>query len=189
MSRFLIVYGTTEGQTAQIAERMAKVIRLEGHEVDLHDSKEANKHGVADGHAGIIIGGSVHAGDHQSSLREFVKKHRATLESTPSAFFSVSLAAAMGDEEASAECQAMIDKFVRETGWQPARVERIAGALVYTHYNFFIRYLMKLTVKHHGRAELDTSKDYEFTDWDAVEAFARDFAKSATGTAGTPAGA
>lgn len=183
MSRFLIVYGTTEGQTAQVAERIAKVLRLEGHEVDLHDSKDANKHGVGDGFAGIIVGGSVHAGEHQGSLKEFVKKHRATLESTPSAFFSVSLTAADPDEDAAQETQAMIDKFVRETGWQPARVESIAGALVYTHYNVFMRHMMKLIVKRQGREELDTSRDYEFTDWDAVETFARDFAKSVTGAA------
>ena len=40
MARMLIVYGTTEGHTAQIADRMAKAIRGEGHEVELHDSKE-----------------------------------------------------------------------------------------------------------------------------------------------------
>jgi len=46
---------------------------------------------------------------------------------------------------------------------------------------------MKLIAKSHGRTELDTSRDFDFTDWDAVERFARDFAKdiAAGATGGT----
>jgi len=175
MARVLIVYGTTEGHTALIADRMATVIRAGGHEVELHDSKKVHKRAVPGDFDGIIVGGSVHAGDHQSSLREFAKRNRDLLERVPSAFFSVSLTAADPDEEAAAETQAMLDKFTRETGWRPRRVETIAGALVYTQYNVFIRHMMKLIVKHQGRSELDTSRDYDFTDWDAVERFAREF--------------
>lgn len=36
---------------------------------------------------------------------------------------------------------------------------------------------MKLIAKRHGRP-IDTSQDYDYTDWDAVEAFAREFAAS-----------
>lgn len=81
---------------------------------------------------GVLVGGSVHAGDHQSSVREFVRHNRELLDRVPSAFFSVSLAAADPDEEARIEMQTVVDKFVRETGWQPRRVEHIAGALVYS---------------------------------------------------------
>lgn len=178
MGRILIVYGTTEGHTAAIAERVAEAMRRDGHEVDLRDSKEVRRQDVPAEYDGIIVGGSVHAGEHQSSLREFAKRNRALLERTPSAFFSVSLTAADPDAESAAHTQAMVDKFVSETGWQPQRVEKVAGALVYTQYNIFIRHLMKLIVKGQGRAELDTSRDYDFTDWEAVERFARDFAQS-----------
>jgi menaquinone-dependent protoporphyrinogen oxidase len=178
MARILIVYGTTEGHTAAIAGRMAETMRRDGHEVELRDSKEVRKQDVPAEYDGIIVGGSVHAGEHQSSLREFVKRNRDLLERTPSAFFSVSLTAADPDEEAASDAQAMVEKFASETGWHPKRVEKIAGALVYTQYNIFIRHLMKLIVKRQGRTELDTSRDYDFTDWEAVERFARDFARS-----------
>lgn len=176
MARFLVVFGTTEGHTTTIASRIAETMRSGGHTVDLFDSKAVRKQILAPDIAGVIVGGSVHAGEHQSSLREFVKEHRELLERLPSAFFSVSLAAADHDAEAAAETKAMVDKFVRETGWQPRQVEYIAGALVYTQYNFFIRRIMKHIVKEHGHADLDTSRDYEYTDWEAVEQFAREFA-------------
>jgi menaquinone-dependent protoporphyrinogen oxidase len=180
MARVLIIYGTTEGHTTQIADRLATVMRSEGHEVDLHDAKEVRKQAVSGAFDGIIVGGSVHGGDFQSSLREFVKRNRDLLERTPSAFFSVSLTAADPDEEAAAETQTMVDKFSGETGWRPRRVATFAGALVYTEYNVFMRHVMKLIVKHQGRTELDTSRDYDFTDWDAVERFAREFTHSIT---------
>jgi menaquinone-dependent protoporphyrinogen oxidase len=182
MTRILIVYGSTEGHTTKVAAHMAEAIRAAGNLVELHEAKELRKELVTQHFDGIIVGGSVHAGDHQSSLREFVKRNREVLESVPSAFFSVSLANADADEDedAAAESKAVIDKFIAETGWQPKRVEQIAGALVYTQYNLFIRHLMKLIAKSHGRTELDTSRDFDFTDWDAVGRFAVDFAQSVT---------
>jgi menaquinone-dependent protoporphyrinogen oxidase len=119
----------------------------------------------------------VHAEEHQSSVREFVRRNRDLLHLLPSGFFSVSLTAVEVDEEARQETQAMVDKFVRETGWQPSRIETIAGALVYSQYNIFVRHLMKLISRHEGRPT-DTSHDYDYTDWEAVEKFALSFAES-----------
>ncbi len=176
MARILIVYGTTEGHTALIARHMASAVLRAGHEVEIHEAKEVRKQTLTDHYDGIIVGGSIHAGEHQSSVREFVTRNRDLLERVPSAFFSVSLTAHDADAEAAAETQTMLDKFFRETGWQPKRVETIAGALVYTQYNVFIRHIVKLIVKTQGGTELDTSRAYAFTDWEGVERFARAFA-------------
>jgi menaquinone-dependent protoporphyrinogen oxidase len=177
MAKILIVYGTTEGHTAKIAQRMAETVRQAGHDVDVRDSKDLTRSTIEDGYDGVIVGGSVHAGDLQSSLREFVRRHRELLDRIPSAFFSVSLTAADPDEAARGETQAAVDKFARETGWQPRRVEAIAGALVYSQYTFFVRHMMKLIAKHAGHPT-DTAHDYDFTDWEGVEKFAGDFAGS-----------
>jgi len=183
MARILIVYGSTEGHTAKIAGHIAQAIRKDGHLVELHEAKELRHQVVTQPFDGIIVGGSVHAGDYQSSLREFVKLNREVLEGLPSAFFSVSLAAADSDEESLEECRTELDKFTGETGWHPKQVEYFGGALVYTQYNIFMRHMMKLIVKSHGRTELDTSRDFDFTDWDAVESFAHGFALSLVGSA------
>jgi menaquinone-dependent protoporphyrinogen IX oxidase len=44
-----------------------------------------------------------------------------------------------------------------------------------------MRHMMKLIQKQQGRTQLDTSQDYDFTDWGAVERFARDFAANIAG--------
>jgi menaquinone-dependent protoporphyrinogen oxidase len=84
-----------------------------------------------------------------------------------------------------AEIQATVNEFACDTGWEPPQVEIIAGALVYTQYNFFVCHMMKLIVNRQGRPELDTSQDYDFTDWEAVERFAREFATKVAGKAGS----
>ena len=75
-------------------------------------------------------------------------------------------------EEAAAETQTMLNEFCA-AGWQPEQIEAIAGALVYTQYNIFIRHMMKLIQKQQGRTQLDTSRDYDFTDLGAIRTLAR----------------
>ena len=68
-----------------------------------------------------------------------------------------------------------VEDFKRATGWAPQCVATFAGALRYSSYNPFIRFLMKLIVGAAG-GETDTSGDYEYTDWAAVDRYAQDFA-------------
>lgn len=176
MSHILIVYGSTEGHTTQIADRMRLALESEGHQVTVRNARQARDLPVEDTVAGIIVGGSIHRGEHQTALREFVREHRARLGQVPSTFFSVSLTAAHETEESRADAEACVERFVREAGWQPPRVELIAGALVYSQYNFFMRHMMRLIVSREG-IDTDTAHDYDYTDWARVEEFAREFGR------------
>jgi menaquinone-dependent protoporphyrinogen oxidase len=71
--------------------------------------------GPLDGYDAVIVGGSIHMGKHEDTVRDFVQKNRIALERLPSAFFSVSLAA-HGD---MANAQAYVENFEQETGWRP----------------------------------------------------------------------
>ena len=110
--------------------------------------------------------------------------NREVLERVPSGFFSVSLAA-HGDLN---EAEGYLEQFEQETGWQPAKVALFGGALLYTHYGFFKRRLMKkIASEKPGHLGTDTSRDYVYTEWDAVRGFAEDFlAHLSTITASQP---
>lgn len=60
-----------------------------------------------------------------------------------------------------------------QTG-NPTRVELIAGALKYTQYNPLVRFIMRRIAATAG-GDLDTSRDYEYTDWAAVDRFVIEF--------------
>jgi menaquinone-dependent protoporphyrinogen oxidase len=171
--KILILYGTTEGHTARIAEYLADAIRGGGHLADAVDLKRAQD-GLLDGYDTVIVGGSIHMGKHEESVRDFVVKNRVALEGLPSAFFSVSLAA-HGD---LANAQAYVENFEQETGWRPAQVGLFSGALLYRQYGFFKRLMMKKIVSSKpGGLSTDTSRDHEYTDWEQVKGFAEDFLK------------
>ncbi|MFC6726091.1 flavodoxin domain-containing protein, partial [Halobium palmae] len=101
------------------------------------------------------------------------------LNDRPTAFLSVSLSAS--DEATRAEAEGYVDEFLAETGWTPDATLAVAGAVPYTKYGFLKRLLMKRIVGKRG-GDTDTSRDYEYTDWDAVDEFAAAFAVAADPT-------
>lgn len=172
--RVLIVYGTTEGQTRKICEQIGTWMRDGGAQVDLIDStivpEEMNLH-LYDA---FIAAGSLHQGKHQSSLAHFVQAHEVGLKGLPSAFLSVSLTAISKDEKHQADAQKCIDQFIEQTGWHPTFTKPVAGALKYTQYDWLRRMVMRSIVKKEG-GDIDTSRDYEYTDWEELKGFAAEF--------------
>lgn len=178
MIPLLVAYGTTEGQTRKIAEFIAERLRIRGHRIDLIDTATPAALQVQPAYQGAILGGSLHQGRHQSSLLHFVKANHAWLSAMPVAVFSVSLSAALNDAESKSEVQRLLDAFVAEGGLKPCATRCIAGALKYTEYDYFKRLLMRMIARHQGQPT-DTSKDYEYTQWDDVEAFVDEFLRTA----------
>jgi menaquinone-dependent protoporphyrinogen oxidase len=173
MATTLVAYGTTEGQTARIAEVIAEVLRDLGHEANTVDI--TGLAGVVpDDYDAVVIGASIHMGRHDKHVVEFARSNRDTLQRLPSAFYSVSLAA-HGDIE---EAEGYVSQFQDETGWHADQVALFGGALLYTHYGFLKRRMMKKIVSDKpGHLGVDTSRDYIYTEWDAVKTFAEHFAK------------
>ena len=114
MANIYIPYGTVEGQTAQIADYIAELIRAHGHQAETADLKRSGDTLPA-GYDGVIVAASVHMGKHEGHVTDFVKKNRAELERLQSALVSVSLAA-HGDEE---NAEGYVAKFEEETGGGP----------------------------------------------------------------------
>lgn len=90
----------------------------------------------------------------------------------------MSLSAAGTRPEQHEDAQRMAQGFLDATGWKPRRVELVAGALMYRRYNFIMRFLMKRIASKAG-GDTDTSRDYDYTDWAAVEVYTRKFATQA----------
>ena len=174
MSRILIVYGTAEGQTARIAQHIEGVLHEEGHAVRMLEGHQLTEDLDLSGFDGVLVGASVHSGKHDKRIVEFVRANLDTLNSIPSAFFSVSLTAAGTSEEDHADVERILEQFSQRTGWQPEKTGVFAGALLYTRYNPVLRFIMKKISASHG-GDTDTSRDYEYTDWDGVTEFVRVF--------------
>lgn len=175
MSKYLIVYGTKEGQTAKIADKIGQTIRDRGFQTDLYDARSVPKSIRVNEYKGALIGSSIHMLRWSKPTIKFVRRHKSDLEKIPSAFFSVSMTTASANAEERAKIHPFVDKFIQKSGWRPKTVVNFAGALSFTKYGWFIkRFMVKIAEIQEG-SRPNTSKDIEYTDWEAVTKFANEF--------------
>lgn len=172
----LVVFGTTDGQTARVAERIAETIRLAGHSVMLSDIRSLPRELNPGAYDGIIVGGSLHAQGYQRRVSGFIRKNLAALRSHPSAFFSVCLAIASLSKAERDQAWAIPLRFVQKLGWRPDQVTPFAGALMFSRYGFLRRAIMKKIAKAE-MGYVDASRDTVFTDWQQVQLFALSFVR------------
>ena len=170
MTRTLILYSTTDGHTIEICRRIQQVIEAQGQRVRLLALTEAGGSDLEEVDQ-IVIGASIRYGRHQAAVAAFIKRHQALLESKANAFFSVNVVARKPEKNAP-ENNPYLRKFLRSMSWKPQRLAVFAGKLDYPRCRPLdrcaIRFIMWIT-----NGPTDTSQVFEFTDWDAVEAFAR----------------
>ena len=173
MSRVLVLYGTTEGQTAKIARAIAASLNAAAIETDVVQAGTSDPR--PSHYTGVIVAGSIHGGGYQKPVAKWIRAHIADFGNQPTAFVSVCLAVVSTQEKARDEARTIPRRFVDELGWHPTLIKVVAGALPYTKYNFFTRWIMKRIVSSAG-GDTDTSRDYEYTDWEDLRQFSNRFA-------------
>ena len=177
--KILLVYETSEGHTARVAEVLRDRMAAMGHTVALRRVREATAEDLAT--AGMVVLGSpIHMGRHAGRLLAYAKAHRDALAVRPTACFTVCLSARGLRPQDVQEVARYEQAFVEAAGWTPDRVSTFAGALPYRRMGFLKRAILA-RIQAEAGGETDTSVDHEFTDWDAVADFARDLDELARG--------
>jgi len=176
MPAILVLYGTTDGQTAKIAAAIGDSIRLMGLRADVVQAGPGVNPRPED-YAAVIVAASVIAGGYQKAVRRWVRAHAAALQEQPNAFVSVCLSVVNRTPKVDRDLRHIIEQFSAQTGWWPREVKAVAGALKYTKYGWFKRWVMRRIVAKAG-GDTDTSRDYEYTDWDDLKEFTQRFSAS-----------
>lgn len=166
-----ILYLTRDGQTKKIAERIASQL-TDFTLINLRDQAVVSATNFANFDQ-IVIGASIRYGHFDPLLEQFIAQHTALLNAKKSAFFSVNLTARKANRN-TPETNTYTRKLLARIAWKPTLVEVFAGALFYPRYGWFdrmmIRFIMKIT-----KGDTDTSREYEYTDWQKVDQFAAKF--------------
>jgi len=173
MPRILVLYGTTEGHTGRVAEELARVMRAHGATVDVANA--ALRDPTPEPYRAVVVAASVHAEVYQRSVSRWVRMHADALRHRQTALVSVCLGVLEHNPEVDRELEAIKEKFLTATGWHPNMTKVVAGALPYSKYNWLKRWMMQRIVRKAG-GDTDTSRDYEYTDWDDVRRFGTEFA-------------
>ncbi len=167
MKKSLIIYSTVDGQTKSICEDISKystntsvdVLPISG-DINLNEYKI------------VVIGASIRYGKYRKEVYEFINKNYEFLEAKESAFFSVNVVARKPEKNSPATNPYLI-KFLNNVKWKPKKLAVFAGKIEYPKYKLIDKYAIKF-IMWITKGPTDTSQSYEFTDWEKVEAFARD---------------
>jgi len=171
MSRILIAYASSHGQTRKIAGALAADLRRYGHVVELAAALTSPPPPVQDYDA-VILGSCVQFGTHARPIIDYITANRVELQETPSYFFSVSMSTAGAH---ALDPRGYLERLFASTQWRPREAIAFAGGLPYRQYGFLLRTVMKLISRYEGHST-DTSRDHEYTDWEQVKRFAASIA-------------
>lgn len=169
----LILYSSRDGQTREIAAYIANILKAH-QECDVINILHAQQIDWAR-YDRVLIGASIRYGHFQPAVTRFVKKHLAELQQRLSGFFSVNLTARK-PEKRTPQTNAYTRKFLLQSPWQPDSCAVFAGALRYPRYSWFDRVMIQFIMRMTG-GETDRHKEVEYTDWQQVERFAKEFAQ------------
>jgi menaquinone-dependent protoporphyrinogen oxidase len=170
----LVIYGTTEGQTAKIAGAIAATLRKSGLSVDIANADHGWDPDPED-YGAVVVAASVHAGGYQRPVRRWVRVHAKALGERPTAFVSVCLAIMTPTPAVIRDLAAIMRRFFTATGWTPMVTKSVAGALPYSKYGWLKKRLMRRIVAK-AKGDIDMTRDYEYTDWEDLRKFAERFA-------------
>jgi menaquinone-dependent protoporphyrinogen oxidase len=168
----LLTFHSHEGQTTQIAQRIADSLRGLGFEVLLAEV------GVAPGprgHEALVVGDSIRFERHNRKVTRYLRRHRDEVDDIPVGMFQVSMTSAGTDPARVAKAQELMQKLVDGGGVQPDLLAMFAGAIKYSQYGWVMKRVMRSIARREGN-DTDMTRDHEYTDWDAVDRFARDVA-------------
>jgi menaquinone-dependent protoporphyrinogen oxidase len=174
MARILLVYGTHDGQTAKIALALAETLIAHGNVVRVVNAAQEQPRPYD--YDAVIVAAPVRAGAYPKAVQGWVDVHSAALNVRPTAFVSVCLGMLQKSPAVDANLRRIVDTFLAATAWHPTVTKSVAGALLYTQYNWVIRWVMKRIARNAG-GDTDTSRDYEYTDWNELRGFASAFSR------------
>ncbi|HWN87247.1 MAG TPA: flavodoxin domain-containing protein [Vicinamibacterales bacterium] len=176
MPPVLVIYGTTDGHAAKVARFISTTLQSRSLTVDLCDAARHDPDPSL--YSAVVVVASVHAGGYQRSVRQWLERVQPRLTGRPTAFVSVCLGVLQHEPAVDAELDEILRRFLSQTGWRPDEAKIVAGALPYSKYGWVRRYVMRRIVRKAG-GDTDTSRDYEYTNWDDLRWFATSFAERA----------
>lgn len=172
----LVVYGSRYGTAAEIAEEITRVIKEEGIDVDLKEDKNVKKLDVSP-YDLVIVGSGIKMGKWTKDSIKFLKNNKKALKDRKVALF-VSCGAANEEKSRGMGWEDYLKKVAAEN-LEGEPVDMGLFGSVYdpdAKHGLMYKMTQKFWKKDLKEKGIDTSKPYDFRDWDVIRAWARDLA-------------
>ena len=165
MKKILLTYSTVDGHTKTICEKILSYSETSQVDILPIDSSINIKD-----YDTVVIGASIRYGKYRDEIFEFIKENEQLLNSKYNSLFSVNVVARKENKN-KPETNPYLLKFLNKISWQPKILDVFAGKIDYPKYKFLDKYAIKF-IMWITKGPTDTSKVYEFTDWNRVKSFA-----------------
>ena len=169
MKDSIIVYSTIDGQTKKICEKIIST-SYQNKSIDMCSVEDVTTFNLND-YSKIIVGASIRYGKHSPKIYEFVDNNIGILREKFTAFFTVNVVARKKNKN-TPETNPYMKKFLELSNWEPTILGVFAGRIDYPSYKFIDKQMIRL-IMFITKGPTDTSREYEFTDWDEVEKFSK----------------
>ena len=169
MKDSIIVYSTIDGQTKKICEKIIST-SYQNKSIDMCSVEDVTTFNLND-YSKIIVGASIRYGKHSPKIYEFVDNNIGILREKFTAFFTVNVVARKKNKN-TPETNPYMKKFLELSNWEPSILGVFAGRIDYPSYKFIDKQMIRL-IMFITKGPTDTSREYEFTDWDEVEKFSK----------------
>lgn len=162
-TKVLVGYASKYGSTAEIAERIGKVLRDEGLQVDVLPAEQV---GDPAGYQAVLVGSALYAGQWRKQAAQFLKDNEAKLAALPVYIFS-------SGPTGEGDVEELMAGWTLPSSLQPV-VERIKPRdMVIFHGNADST---KLSLADKLILKMVKAPSGDFRDWDAIAAWARSIA-------------
>lgn len=170
----LVLYGTRTGSTRGIAEEIGRTLEAEGYSVDVVDAKEKMK-SLPD-YGLVVVGSGILAGQWTGKTKNFLRKNSAWLNGRRLALFCSCGMAEDPDDHEKATADFLV-KTAEKHGLSPVSYGLFGGVYDFTgDHGLLMKFMSRMVKKSLEERGVDTSKPYEFRDWDRIRLWARELA-------------
>lgn len=177
VASILLLYSTNYGLSKKICERLQAILRENDQQAEVAPLLGNSVDPAA--FDAIVIGASIKHGKHHPSVLEFIRRHKALLESKPAALFSVNLVARKPAKN-TPQTNPYLRRLVAKSPWKPRLLGVFAGELDYSRYGPVDKHMMRF-VMWINKGPTDFNTKVQFTNWAEVDRFASQVAALATG--------
>lgn len=172
--RVLVAFGSRYGSSTEIAEEIGKVMENQGVEVDLVNLRK-NKVDNIDNYELIVVGSGIKMGKWTKESLKFLNKNKSTLKDKKVALF-VSCGAPLNGEEKMDEARELyLEKVAKENlSCEPVSMGLFGGVFdPDANHGLMYKMAMKMAKKGFEEKGVDTSKRYDYRDWNEIHDWAR----------------
>ncbi|RJS48151.1 MAG: nitric oxide synthase [Methanobacterium sp.] len=176
--KVLIVYGSRYGSAEKISQEIGNVLRNEGVEVDVLNSRENKKFDTSP-YDLVVLGSGIKVGSWTKSALKFMENHQNDLKDKKVALF-VSCTANRDEKLLKDAQEKYLDEVAEKYLINPPVATGLFGGVIDPDGKFGImdKMILKMVKKDLESKGIDTTKPYDTRDWDQIHKWALELVKN-----------